>query len=309
MQDVNFILTKVCNAKCSYCNVWNSGDTIAKPVDINLINSILDTLPNYFGRVNAILNGGEVGLVPNIQDVVFSLAMHDRVKRISIYSNGTIRHRGLLPSTINYKPIQIYEHAFVDLIGEDTIQYFSYKIINFDLLNPRARKENVTPIVVVTPNFLKFSSDSFIEKLSKSGVQYKMFAPKVRSDEEIDIKQYYNFFKHASDMRYDLAGDKDPIYLAYKNTLHNLKAGRCSVFCKTLLHNLYYDLSSDVPYIGQCTMDLSLWDNKMVFNVPDHHSLLEKLRLAPNKFCKYCFSGIPTQDNVISKWIGMEKNS
>lgn len=300
MQDVNFILTKKCNATCSYCNVWNSGNDTVRPTDINLVNSILDTLPNYFGRVNAILNGGEVGLIPNIQDVVFDLASHDRVEKISIYSNGTLRHRVNLPSTINYKPLQIYEHAFIDLIGEDTINYFDYKIINFDLLNSNARKENITPIVVTTPNFLKFSSESFRDKLSKIGVQYKMFAPKVRSEEELDIKQYFNFFKHHLDLRYELAGEKDSIYLAYKNTLCNLKANRCSVFCKTLLHNLYYDLSSDVPYIGQCTMDLSSWDNKMVFNVPEHTSLLEKLRLAPNKFCKYCFSGISTQEGISS---------
>lgn len=309
MRDVNFILTKKCNATCSYCNVWNSGNDTVKLTDVNLINSILDTLPNYFGRVNAILNGGEVGLIPNIQEVVFDLATHDRVGKISIYSNGTLRRKVTLPTIINNKHIQIYEHAFVDLIGEDTINYFDYSIINFDLLNAKARKQNVIPIVVATPNFLKFSSLSFRDRLSYIGVQYKMFAPKVKKEESINVKDYYNFFKHNLDIRYVIAGEEDSIYLAYKNTLCNLKANRCSAFCKTLLPNLYYDLSSDVPYIGQCTMDLSSWDNKMVFNAPDHHNLLERLRLAPNKFCKHCFSGVPTQENILSKWNRVEKNS
>lgn len=118
MYTLDLLLTKSCNQKCYYCNVYP--ETCFKDsqpeVDIDFLKYSLSLFDFNF---NVIIGGGEPALVSNINDVYKTLIQNTKIKNIRLLSNGLARKNKLY--FIEY--VDYYEHNIFDIQQKEILKF------------------------------------------------------------------------------------------------------------------------------------------------------------------------------------------
>lgn len=87
---IQFPITGRCNSKCSTCNVWKEKDK--SEVNIEELKEALKS--KYFNKVESVgINGGEPFLHSNIEGVISTLLLLNKINSIYIISNGLLTTR------------------------------------------------------------------------------------------------------------------------------------------------------------------------------------------------------------------------
>lgn len=80
-------ITGFCNSRCTTCNIWNM--TNKKHINPDELKNVL--LDVYFSKVSVVgVNGGEPSMHPQLEDVIESLFVLKKLKRIHVISNGMV---------------------------------------------------------------------------------------------------------------------------------------------------------------------------------------------------------------------------
>jgi len=68
------------------------------------------------------INGGEPGILENIEEGIDTLLSHPKVKNVAIYSNGTVRYKGF--KFIDYNNVFYQEHLILDIDDKHINKFF-----------------------------------------------------------------------------------------------------------------------------------------------------------------------------------------
>lgn len=120
---LELIVTKKCNQKCSYCNVYplSKYKTIDNiEVDIDFLKYIL----NCFNDCNLFLElcGGEPGLISNLDNVYKVLSDTKHIQKIQIMSNGLVRKNGY--EWLTNKNLLYNEHNVKEIHNKEILKFY-----------------------------------------------------------------------------------------------------------------------------------------------------------------------------------------
>jgi hypothetical protein len=184
---LQFNLTKNCNKKCYYCNVYK--DNMEVEVDIDFVKYILK---RYGLDLMVEFCGGEPGLVTNLDEVFVECYDAKHVKKIQVMSNGLVRKRGF----DWLKHVQYNEHLIFEVDGKTVKKHYPDMWFEF--------KPNIKNVIVMTEKTVK----SFLEHWNwYSGLGYfnkKLFWHKMMNPKTFDIGGYADELNHF----YDKLDDK-----------------------------------------------------------------------------------------------------
>lgn len=113
-------ITSKCNSRCETCNVWKIKDNIE--VDPHALSEVLKD-PFFSEVTNIGVNGGEITLVHNFQDVLDALFRAPKLKNLHLISNGLLPNK-LLPllqqskEVCNSRGVKLGFMLSVDGVGE-----------------------------------------------------------------------------------------------------------------------------------------------------------------------------------------------
>jgi len=179
-------LTKNCNKKCYYCNVYRDNKEVE--VDIDWLRYILVL---YGLDLTVEFCGGEPGMVTNLDEVFVECYDMPNVKKIQVMSNGLVRKRGF----DWLKHVQYNEHLIFEVDGKEVKKHYD---MWFEF------KPNIKNVIVMTEKTVK----SFLEHWDwYRGLGYlntKLFWHKMMNPKTFDISGYVDELN----MFYDKLGDK-----------------------------------------------------------------------------------------------------
>lgn len=113
-------ITSRCNSRCVTCNVWKHKDN----TDINPQKLAKVFADPFYNKVKGVgVNGGEITLVPNIDDIIDAVLTLPSLQSIYVISNGLLPDKLLdtlhrLKSKINAKGVKLSLQLSVDGIGK-----------------------------------------------------------------------------------------------------------------------------------------------------------------------------------------------
>jgi len=165
---IQLTLTKSCNQKCYYCDVYEKEREVE--VNLSFLHHILNCLPD---NTLVELSGGEPGLVKNLDEVFQACYDHPNVKAIQLMSNGLVRKIGYdWIDKVKYNEHLIYE------IDENKIMKF-YNL-------PIVEKSNMHYVIVTTQKTTK----SLIKNWNDFEFDRDMFWIKLMNPKTHDFSEY-----------------------------------------------------------------------------------------------------------------------
>lgn len=173
-QFISLILSRSCNQKCWYCDVYT--DMRKFETDLDYIKWIFSYF--HFCDLHLEISGGEPALCLNFLDVLDLFEKIPWIKKVDIMSNGMIRKNyDICELKKSFKKINNYdEHLIYDIKDEKIIKNCD---LDFDFINSRQ-------ICILTENVL----DYFIENDLNRDFFY--FKPMNYKSVNIFSKKYYD---------------------------------------------------------------------------------------------------------------------
>jgi organic radical activating enzyme len=183
---LQFNLTKNCNKKCYYCDVYRDNKEVE--VDIDFVKYILK---RYGLDLMVEFCGGEPGMVTNLDEVFVECYDAKHVKKIQVMSNGLVRKRDF----DWLKFVQYNEHLIFEVDGKKVKKHYD---MWFEF------RPHIKNVIVMTEKTVK----SFLEHWDwYKGLGYfnkKLFWHKMMNPKTFDISGYADELN----MFYDKLGDK-----------------------------------------------------------------------------------------------------
>jgi MoaA/NifB/PqqE/SkfB family radical SAM enzyme len=259
---IELLTTKKCNKNCYYCTTHDINDV---EVDIDYLKWVLDQLPSSTGVE---LTGGEVGLVPNIDEVYKTVRAHPSIKHIMVMSNGLLRANG-----VDWiKEVEYWEHLIYEIKGREVIKFYNHLDLDQDHRYVIVTTDSTTHSLIANMDYyedLGFFRPNFFYKL-------------MNHKSKMSIDSYYNDLiklylkvgnKYFQNM---LAHYKMKSYLAEEK-----------IMCEKISPNPFIDLQT--KQLGHCAINVVKSD-KWEFSKEN----LEKLRNGEFyrgcDYCKKCYS-------------------
>lgn len=155
---VEFMLTRQCNFKCSYCDVYTENTGVE--VDLDYLKYILSICPD---NLLVELTGGEIGLVGNLDMVYSTLRGSVKVKHIRAMSNGLVRRIGYewIDDLHSYN-----EHLICDVVGRTIHRFYEDMVVFPDTSNHTSivigTEVTITSLV---DNFEHFRREGFFDRV------------------------------------------------------------------------------------------------------------------------------------------------
>ena len=233
----NIIFSKHCNQQCYYCDVWSQNISNYKTtIDIDRLNEVLDMFPkNLMVRIN----GGEPGLLENIEEGVDTLLSHPNVDNIAIYSNGTVRYKKL--DFINYKNVFYQEHLILDIDGRRINKFLD---MDFD---PAYKY-----VIILTSKTTESLLNNY-DYFKKMGLFNNNFYFKILVNKTISCESYINKVKTLIDKITEDTGRSLSFARDVVSRIQNNKTNsQLKKICASFPYNVYVDFESNK--IGHCTM-------------------------------------------------------
>lgn len=192
---LEILLTKACNQKCYYCNVYcNTMYHADSPIEIDI--DFLDyAIQCHDYDIYLEFSGGEPGLVKNLDDAYKCVFNHKHVKKLRIMSNGMLRIAGYdWLDDIDY-----YEHLVYDIDGKTIIKFY-------DNLDISSKYYNV---IITTPKTTRSLLDNYdyfnkeYDIFNKSKYWIKILNPKTISayDNRNDIIELFTKIGRLDEIR------------------------------------------------------------------------------------------------------------
>jgi organic radical activating enzyme len=232
----NIIFSKRCNQKCYYCDVWSQDIKYKTRIDIDKLNEVL----NYFPDNSVVrLNGGEPGLLENIEEGVEVILKHPKIKYLVIYSNGYIRYKNF--DFINEDRVFYQEHLILDIKDKKINKFYD---MDFD-----SKYKYVIILAENTTKSLLYNYDYY----KKIGLFNNNFYFKMLVNKTIDCYNYINLVEELlNKISLDTGRSFDfakTVIERVKNNNHDLKLKRS---CIAFPYNMFIDFETN--QIGHCTM-------------------------------------------------------
>jgi len=269
----NIIFSKRCNQQCYYCDVWSQHiENYKTCIDINRLNEVLDMFP--IDNLTVRINGGEPGILENIEEGIDTLLSHPKVKNVAIYSNGTVRYKGF--KFIDYNNVFYQEHLILDIDDKHINKFFE---MDFD----PAYKYVIILANKTTNSLLKNYAYFKDMGLFNNNFYFKILVNKTISCRDYinDIEKLIN--KIADDTGRSLSFARDVIDRIKNNKDDIMLKKTCSSFP----YNMYIDFERNV--IGHCTMVTSK-TSTYPLNKENINRNLKGLLFNEDDACKDCYT-------------------
>jgi hypothetical protein len=238
-------------------------------VDLDYLRWVLDQCPDKLGVE---LTGGEIGLVPNINEVYEVVRNHPHVQHIIALSNGLLRKKD-----VDWlKDIEYWEHLINDIEDKNIIKFYD----DLDL------KQDHRYVIVTTEKTTRslLTNWSYFEDrgLFRPNFFYKLMNHK--SNDSIN-----RYFDHLVDL-YTRLGD---IYfqrmLIHYYTLNKFNIpvyANKKAMCQKWPPNIYVDLQKRI--LGHCAMNVNQ-SIKVEFSKNNLYKMMCG-ELNENTYCGKCYS-------------------
>ena len=180
---VQFLVNKVCNQDCYYCDIEKKGYEGEWELDIDYLKWMVRVLAEETSNLMVELSGGEPGLCNNLESAINFLRNQPNVVKIQLMSNGLVRWR--FPHLVN--EVHSYnEHLIKEING--TTQELFYPM---DHVNTAGLKHpNAKSVVVLTPKTTKSLLDHFSYfkdiGMFEDNFWYKVFVPRTINTTHFD---------------------------------------------------------------------------------------------------------------------------
>lgn len=204
---VQLTLTKSCNQKCYYCDVFDEQRIVT--VDLDFLKYVLNCHPN---NTFVELSGGEPGLIENIDEVFKICYNHKNVKGIQLMSNGLMRKNNFdWMDKVSY-----YEHLIYDIEEKEIKKFYDLDFIE---------RPNIKYVIVTTEKTTKSLVNNWKHfNFNKNMFWFKLMNPKT-----------HNFFQYSEELikLFQLVGDNNSIKMINfsKNKISlNFNRNLCSKF-------------------------------------------------------------------------------
>ncbi len=221
---LQLLLTKKCNQKCYYCNVYPLTEYDSDPeVDLEFLQYVLRCIPN---DTMIELTGGEIGLISNLDRVFDIVNSNNKVKLIQVMSNGLVRLKGY--GFIKHPKVRYREHLIKE-IDQTYINKF-YDNLCFE------PNTNWRYVIVTTEKTIKsfYQNFEYFRRLGffEDMFWYKLMNPKTKSIDSF-IPLLENFYKKLDNIGYReafyaLKRIKDIKTLSSNLTGKRMSCGWCS---------------------------------------------------------------------------------
>jgi hypothetical protein len=265
MYYIELILTRQCNKDCYYCttkNYWKSQAPIE--ADLDYLKYVIDRLPDEVGIE---LNGGEIGLIKNIDKVYQIVKDHKEIMQIKALSNGLLRKNGC----DWLDEVEYWEHLIYDIKGKEIIKFYT------DLDLEGSHKY----IIVTTPNVIQsllHNWEYFYEVgLFRPNFDYKIMNHKSPESINLYAYDYIKFYNKLGSKYYQrmLNHYFMPTYMKKEKEL-----------CQKYSPNPFIDF--ETKQIGHCAINMEM-SNKVDFNRANLMKIIHGV-LSENDYCKKCYS-------------------
>lgn len=181
MITLDFLLTKKCDQKCYYCNVYDKSIFVDEPyVDIDFLRYVLNNISFSF---NVILGGGEPGIIVNIDDVYNELKKCNNVNNIRLLSNSKCRLNKI--SWLN--EVDYYEHSITDIIGKNITTFNCTNIL--ETIEIFKTQKNWKQVIVSTENVVTSLLNNY-DYFEKIGMFSESFWYKLMNDKTHSMIKY-----------------------------------------------------------------------------------------------------------------------
>ncbi len=262
--------TKRCNKDCYYCTtrIMNSFAPIPE-VDIDYLEYVLDTCPDDLAVE---LTGGEIGLIPNIDDFYYHVRKHPHVRYVKALSNGLLRKKVVWINELD----EYWEHLIYEIKGREIIRF--YTDLNFT--------EDHTYVIVTTEPTTRslLTNWKHFEELGmfRPNFFYKLMNHKsIISFDKGTIQSYWNEL-------FELYKRLDNKYFM-KMLLHYIDPHKWMVnekiLCQRFPPNIFVDLATGE--LGHCAMNVKM-SLKDKFNKDNLERVMDGVN--ENDYCAKCYS-------------------
>ena len=272
---LELLVTKFCNQKCSYCNVYPTTkfkNLNEVEVDIDFLNKILE----YFNYENMFMEicGGEPGCVKNLDEVFKTLYNHKNIKGIQVMSNGLVRKLGY--EWITNKKVIYNEHLVKSINDKNIIKFYD------DLIFEKIKNRKY--VIVTTEKTITsiLKNFSFYKKL---GMFDNMFWYKLLVDKTYSINGFQdkliNFYKKINQK--DLQSNLTMIQYFIDGFESNITR-------KTLcaMNSPQPGIDFETKEILHCSAFLDR-TNRVKFNKANCEKLLKMKLFNITDYCKSCY--------------------
>ena len=272
---LELLITKYCNQKCSYCDVYPTTkfkNEVEVEVDIDFLNTVL----KYFDYSNMFIElcGGEPGCVQNLDEVFKVLYNHKNVKGIQIMSNGLVRKKGYDWLTDNKV---IYNEHLVKYIDGTNIVKF-YEELDFEKFNNRRY------VIVTTEKTIDSLLNNY-QYFEKIGMFDEIFWYKILIDKTFSIDGFYNKLKEF----YNKINHKDSQY-HLERIQYFLDGKDCNISKKALcaINSPQPGIDFETKEILHCSAFVNKTD-RVNFNNINCQKVLDMELFNLRDYCKTCY--------------------
>lgn len=255
---IQFLLTRQCNQKCSYCTTRKPQEDNVE-VDLDFLDYVLSVLPSDLGVE---ITGGEIGLVDNLNSVFEKV--YRKTKKIIVLSNGLVRLLGVdWLSRIEY-----WEHLIKEIEDKNIIKFY-----DLDL------KGNHKYIVVTTEKTTKslLKNWSYFSEMGlfKNNFFYKLMNHKSPSGFEEYSHELIRLYSNLKNNYFlTMILSKNSTNLFYEERK----------LCETFSPNQFIDFETKT--LGHCAVNINI-SNRWPFS----EEILDKLMNGKlYNGCSYCKS-------------------
>ena len=262
MYFIELLLTKKCNQSCYYCTTYKNDDV---EVDIDFLKYALDQLPSETGVE---LTGGEIGLVPNIDDVYRTVKDHPHIKHIIALSNGLLRSNG-----VDWiKDVEYWEHLVYEIKGKEIIKFYNHLDLYQDHKYIIITTESTTKSILTNWDYFDRMG------LFRKNIFYKLMNHKSNTT----IDRYYDdlvaLYKRLNN-RYFM-----DMLIHYKIRLHGMLQ---KIECEKISPNPFIDIQDRI--LGHCAVNINKSD-KWGFSKEALDFLRSGEHYRRCKYCKECYT-------------------
>jgi hypothetical protein len=262
MYNSELILTRNCNQRCYYCCIARGNNETQ--VDIDYLKYILDCGPRKLG---VDMTGGEVGLIENLDEVFKTIYNHRSVKKVSLYSNGLVRKRGV--DWLN--KVTYYEHLIYDVYGKSILKFYE----DLDFNQPGIS------IIVTTERTTKSLLNNF-DYFKSIGLFKPEFYIKLMNEKVYDIRDY----AHELLKLFNKLDDKYQIKMVLSFLSRDLYSDE-RVHC--MLNPPFSFIDFEEKDIGHCAIQFGECLRKP-FSRKNFGLLRYGALFEPNSYCQKCYN-------------------
>jgi len=174
---VQFLLSKVCNKNCIYCDLKNKNYNQSKTIDLDYFKWCINELSKYTNKLMIEICGGEPGLIDNLKDVFVFLKSNKNVIKTQLMSNGLVRLKHF--DVLEY--VDSYNEHLIENIKNGVVKKF------YDL--EYIKKNNSKTVIVLnedtTESLLNYKED-LIEFYNKDYFWLKPFVERTKPNNHIN---------------------------------------------------------------------------------------------------------------------------